>query len=111
MVKSEIIYLSEVNKLQLRIDKEQQQGYTPGDGQGWETMLDSFHHCAYLIQLAQDHSIEGVKITDPCKKESFLCRSRQLLIAMNVFDLLGSGELFEILNDTINVICYDGNDL
>lgn len=77
MVESEIIYLSEMNKLELRINNEQQQGYTPGDGQGWETMLDSFHHCAYLIQLAQDHSTERVKITDLCKKESFLRRSKQ----------------------------------
>lgn len=45
VVESETICPLETDKLQLRTDKEQQQGHPPSDGQGWQAMPDSFHDC------------------------------------------------------------------
>lgn len=67
MVECEIIY-----KLQLRANKKQQQGHTPDDRQGWET-VGSSHYCAYLIQLAQDHSKDGDELTDICARRGIFC--------------------------------------
>ena len=35
--------------------------------------LGSFHCCAYLIQLAQDHSKDGVELTDMCARRGIFC--------------------------------------
>lgn len=64
VVESETICPLETDKLQLRTDKEQQQGHPPSDGQGWQAMPDSFHDCMDPIQFAQDHSMDGVVLTD-----------------------------------------------